>query len=83
VAKFALNSAAEKKGSALMQRMTNTPITFGLLSLLLASAIVGLAVRATRSYRRSARLTFTGRTIASEYEGLEASDIESNHAFLE
>jgi len=66
-----------------MQRMTDTPITFGLLSLLLASAVVGMAVRATRSYRRSARLTFTGRTIASEYDGLAASDIESNQAFLE
>jgi len=45
-----------------------------------------MVVRATRSYRRSARLTFTGRTIGSDnrdYNGVAASDIESNQALLE
>jgi len=81
-AKFAMDrSAIEKKGQSLIQRMTDTPITFGLFSLLLASAVVGMIVRATRSYRRSTRLTFSGRTI--NYDGVPASDIESNQAFAE
>jgi len=66
--------------------MANTPITFGLFSLLLASAVVGMVVKATHSYRRQTRLTFTGRTIASDdcdYDGVASSDIESNQQFLE
>jgi len=83
-AKFALDQvSAEKKDPSLIKRMAETPITFGLFSLLIASAVVGVGVRATRRYRRSTRLTFTGRTVAGEYEDVPASDIESNQAFLE
>jgi len=81
-----VDSAVEKKGSALIQRVTSTPITFGLFSLLLASAVIGMGVRVTRSYRRSNRLTFNGRTITSDdrdYDIVAASDIESNQPFIE
>jgi hypothetical protein len=61
----------------LFQRMSDTPITLGLFSLLLASAVVGLLVRATR---RSTRVTFTGRAIVTherDYSGVSQSDVEA------
>jgi len=84
-AKFAVNQAgAEKKGNSLIQRMADTPITSGLFGLLLASAVIGMIVRASRSYR-STRLTFTGRRIStndeSDYNDILASDVEQ--AFIE
>jgi len=44
-----------------------------------------MVVRAIRSYRRSTRLTFTGRTIAADNRdyGVSESDIESNQPFIE
>jgi len=44
-----------------------------------------MVARATRSYRRSARLTFNGRTVSDGSNGLaeSESDIESNQRLLE
>jgi hypothetical protein len=74
-------TTAGKKGQSLMQRMTDVPITFGLFGLLLASAAVGIIARATRSYRRSTRLTFTSPSVDFE-EGIPPSDMEQQ-ALLE
>jgi hypothetical protein len=66
--------------------MEDVPITSGLFGLLLASAIIGMIVRAARSYRHSTRLTFTHRANTNDegsYSGVVESDIESNQALLE
>eukprot|EP00427_Karlodinium_veneficum_P022403 CAMPEP_0169103894 /NCGR_PEP_ID=MMETSP1015-20121227/22969_1 /TAXON_ID=342587 /ORGANISM="Karlodinium micrum, Strain CCMP2283" /LENGTH=230 /DNA_ID=CAMNT_0009165143 /DNA_START=79 /DNA_END=771 /DNA_ORIENTATION=+ len=81
-AKFAAKkvSDAEKGNASFIQ---GAPITVGLVSLLLVSAVVGMIVRVARSNSRSTRLTFNGRRLSRD-EGAYAlgSDVESQH-FLE
>jgi hypothetical protein len=84
--KVAVDQVAAKKGQSLIQRMGNFPIASGFFGLLLASAVLGMAVRIVASRRRSTRMSFVGRTITGQeggYESVPGSDLESNQALME
>jgi hypothetical protein len=70
-------SAAEEKGQSLIHHITDTPVTFGLFGLLLASAAVVMIVR---SYRRS---TYRRAFMDDANDSTPAADVETNQALLE
>jgi len=68
-------SFAKEKGQSSTQYLNDTPITFGLFGLLLASAVVAIIVRSTRSNRR---------VVSNDtFDGIPTEGVESMQGLLE